>query len=192
MQTEIDHPDIESTISKQIESAEWYAIRTHQESRVEQELSPNFEELFYPKEIRTTEGKRKVTRAIIPHVMFVKTTLDKIQSLERQGREHPEMYARFWVYRYPKDQRMQVIPKNSINLLKLLTANDSTKCEIFRKEDFKENQQVRVKGGPFEGYTGYVQRIRKNKHVLVKIEGICMVVLPFIHPDLLEVIEPTD
>ena len=47
-------------------------------------------------------------------------------------------------------------------------------------------------GGPYKGYEGYVQRVRKNKHVIVKIEGVCMVILPFIHPDLLQPVSDND
>ena len=48
---------------------------------------------------------------------------------------------------------------------------------------------MRVIGGQFKGYEGHVQRVKKNKHVIVKIEGVCLVMLPFIHPDLLEPID---
>ena len=82
-----------------------------------------------------------------------------------------------------------VTPARSIDLLRLTTSADTSGCEIYNNRNFKENEHVRVTGGPYQGMEGYVQRVRKNKHVIVKIEGICMVMLPFIHPDLLERIE---
>ena len=164
---------------------EWFAIKTRQDFRAETALTPICEEVLFPKETIKVQGKRDRVRAAIPHVLFIKTTRTKALELEKQGREHPESSVPFWIYRYPKDNEIQIISQSSIHLLKLLTAEDTTKCEIFNKKDFKENQHVRITGGRFEGYTGYVVRVQKNKHVVVKIEGICLVMLPFIHPDFL-------
>lgn len=167
------------------EKAEWFAIKTRLDKRAEEELAPVSEEVLFPKETVVGRGGKKRERAIIPRVLFVHTTRSKLLRLESEGREHPEWSVPFWIYRYPKDRQIQVISPDSIRLLRLLTADDTTRCEIFNKKDFKENQHVLVTGGPFKGYEGYVQRVRKNKHVIVKIEGVCLVMLPFIHPDLL-------
>lgn len=165
---------------------EWFAIKTRQDFRAEEELSPLCEEVLFPKEIISVSGKRNRVKAVIPRVLFIRTQRKEALELEKRGREHPELSVPFWIYRYPNDDSIQVIPQSSINLLRLLTADDTTRCEIFSKSDFSVNQRVRVTGGYFEGCEGYVQRVRKNKHVIVRIEGVCMVMLPFIHPDLLE------
>ncbi len=181
-----------------VDPTEWFAIKTRQDFKAEEFLKPLCEEVYFPTETVITEAKapadksptkKKRERAIIPRVLFIKTTEDNAIQLERAGRAHPELSVPFWIYRYPTDNRIQVIPESSIRLLKLLTANDTTRCEVFTKKDFRENQRVRVTGGPFKGYEGFVQRVRKNKHVVVKIEGVCMVLLPFIHPDLLQAVE---
>ncbi|MDE6397184.1 MAG: hypothetical protein K2K84_07925, partial [Muribaculaceae bacterium] len=164
---------------------EWFAIRTRRESRAEKELAEKCDEVFFPKQTVAREGAKPRESAVIPHVIFVRTDRDTLTNLERQGREHPESVVPFWIYRHPGDNAVRSIPQSSIDLLRLLTADDSTRCEIFTKTDFKENQRVRVIAGPFEGYEGFVQRVKKNKHVVVRIEGICLVLLPFIHPDLL-------
>ncbi len=154
----------------------------------EEILSGKCDAVYFPKEeIRTPSGAIR-TRAIIPHVLFIKTTHENALSLELRSRQGDENIVPFWIYRYVKDGDIQVITESQIKILQLLTANDSTKCEIFNRTDFRKGQYVRVTGGFYEGQEGYVQRVKKNKHVVVKIEGICMVLLPFIHPDLLEVI----
>ncbi len=173
------------TMTQQYNHSEWFAIKTRQDFRAEEELTPLCEEVLFPKDDLKVPGKRNRVKAIIPRVLFIRTTREQALELEMKGREHPELSVPFWIYRYPKDNRIQVIPQSSINLLRLLTADDTTRCEIFNKKDFKENQRVKVTGGPFQGYEGSVVRVKKNKHVIVKIEGICMVMLPFIHPDLL-------
>ena len=169
-----------------IQKSQWFAIKTAQDFKAEVFFSNKCDEVFFPKEHMIVHGKRERIKAVIPHVLFVKTSCEKILSLEELGRKHPEQSIPFWIYRYPKDQAIQVISQKSIDLLKLLTFEDTTHCKIYTGHEFKEKELVRVTGGVYEGCEGYVQRVKKNKHVIVKIEGVCMVILPFIHPDLLQ------
>lgn len=168
---------------------EWFAIKTRRDFRAEEVLRPLCEEVFFPKETISVPGRRPRERAVIPHVLFIRTTRENALRLERLGGKAPEIAVSFWIYRYPTDNRIQVIPQSSIDLLRLITSDDTSKCEIFNKTDFRENAHVRIIGGKYEGYEGYVQRVKKNKHVIVRIEGVCLVMLPFIHPDLLEQID---
>ena len=171
------------------EKSEWFAIKTRQDFRAEAELSPILDDVLLPKETIREHGKKNRQKAIIPRVLFIKTTRSRALELEKQGREHPERSVPFWIYRYPKDNHIQAVSEGSIHLLRLLTTDDKTRCEIFTKADFKANQRVRITGGDFEGYTGHVVRVKKNRHVVVQIEGICLVLLPFIHPDFLKQID---
>ena len=45
---------------------------------------------------------------------------------------------------------------------------------------------VRVTEGPFRGAEGYVKRIRRDRRLLVSIEGIVAVATAFIEPQFLE------
>ncbi len=164
---------------------EWFAIKTRQDFRAEEQLAPVCDDILFPKETVKVPGRKDRLKAVIPHLLFIRTTRQHALELEKKGREHPELSVPFWIYRYPRDNRIQSVSPNSIHLIRLLTASDTTKCEVYNKTDFKENQYVQITGGPFQGYKGYVVRVQKNKHVIVKIEGICMVMLPFIHPDYL-------
>ena len=172
-----------------MDESNWFAIKTRRDFYAEESLRPVCDEVFFPTHIvREPSGVKRV-KAIIPRVLFIKTSARNALALETAGRTDPAAPVRFWTYRYPDSKDIQIISSSQINILKLLTAEDSTRCEIFNKRDFHEGQRVRITGGEFEGYEGYVQRVKKNKHVIVKIEGICLVMLPFIHPDLLEPID---
>lgn len=164
----------------------WYAIRTKHDSKAEQQLAEVCEEVFFPKEEKRTSAGVLQTRAVIPHVLFIKTSPERAMALETESRRIDSRLVPFWIYRYSRNESIQIITGQQINLLKLLTANNAAKCEIFSKTDFRRGQPVKITGGIFEGYKGTVQRVRKNRHVVVEIEGICLVMLPFIHPDLLE------
>lgn len=167
----------------------WFAIKTRQDFKAETYMAEKCREVFFPKETVRLPDKKLRLKAVIPHVLFVRTTRDNLMRLEDEGRRHPESSLPFWVYRYPENNHLQTIPSHSIELLRLLTAEDSSKCRIYTVRDFKIKEKVRVTGGIYKGYEGFVKRIAKNRHVVVAIEGVCLVILPFIHPDLLERIE---
>lgn len=168
----------------------WYAIRTHKDFEARRVLEEYCADVFLPTEdVKVPSTGRTRTRAVIPHVLFIKTTSKEALDLEKRGRDINDRMMPFWIYRYHKEGEIQKISEEEIRLIRLLTSNDTAKCEVFNKEGFKKGQHVRITGGQFEGYTGYVQRVKKNMHVVVEIQGICAVMLPFIHPDLLEIIE---
>ncbi len=168
----------------------WYAIRTHKDFEARRVLSEYCDDVFLPtEEVKIPSTGRTRTRAVIPHVLFIKTTPSEALSLEKRGRDINDRMIQFWIYRYQKEGEIQKITEEEIRLIKLLTSNDTAKCEVFNKEGFQKGQHVRITGGQFAGYTGYVQRVKKNMHVVVEIQGICAVMLPFIHPDLLEIID---
>lgn len=167
------------------QDSNWYAIRARRDFMAETVLAAECEEVFFPKKRVLTPSGTIRTRAIIPHVLFIKTTRGHALELERKSRKMVDQLVPFWIYRYVKGEDIQIIRREQINLIRLLTANDTTRCEIFNKKDFKRGETVRITGGMYEGYMGVVQRVHKNKHVVVEIQGICMIMLPFIHPDLL-------
>ena len=168
------------------EDAAWFAIRTQKDFQVARILKDVVDDVFFPTEqVRSDTGHTRV-RAIIPHVLFIRTTPSMALEIESRGRRIDDAMPPLWVYRYRRGDNIQRISDSEIALLRLLTATDSTRCEIYRKTDFEPGQMVRVASGPFAGYTGSVQRVKRNRHVVVRIEGICAVLLPFIHPDLLQ------
>lgn len=183
------YPYLPRQTMNQTADTQWYAIRTRNETRAEEILGRECAEVYCPKEeIRTPEGKTR-TRVLLPRVLFIRTTRRHALELEEQSRRIDSGIPPFWIYRYIKGEEIQPIGEAQIHLLHLLTAPEPEKCEIFTKTDFRPGALVRVTGGPYKGNVGTVQRVRKNKHVIVRIEGICMIMLPFIHPDLLEVVE---
>lgn len=171
------------------DTSRWFAIKTRQDFKAERVLSKVCEDVFFPKEsIKLDNGKSRI-KAIIPHVLFIKTSRNIALALEADGRKNIPSSIPMWIYRYPHENEIQIIPERSIHLLRLLTAEDTTKCRIYTVKDFKVKQRVRVIGGAYKGYEGFIKRIEKNKHVIVSIEGVCMVILPYIHPELLEAID---
>lgn len=168
------------------ESTGWYAIKTTREFTAEQQLSGECDAVFMPKEMVVTKSGARRMRNLIPHVLFIRTSHQKALDLERRSRQIDDPLTPFWIYRYASGEDIQRISDSQIRIVRLLTAQDQSQCEIFTKADFHKGQYVRVIGGFYKGYEGYVQRVKKNRHVVIEIQGICMIMLPYIHPDLLE------
>lgn len=169
-----------------IHKSYWFAVKTQKEFEAEKLLSEECDEVFLPKEkVELSSGVMRI-RPIIPRLLFIRQTPVKVLEIEERGRSLTDRMVPLWVYRYEKGGNIQPITDEEIRLVKLLTASDTTKCEVYGKGDFKKGQHVRITGGSFAGYTGHVQRINKNKHVVVELTGLCAIALPFIHPDLLQ------
>lgn len=182
-QEEEEYRDVNKT--EQNSHSEWFAIKTMQDFKAEKALSPKCEDVFFPTvAVKMPNGTNR-RRALIPHVLFIKATKEVALELEREGRMASLSSIPFWIFRYPKNPEIQAIPQKSIDLLKLLTIDDCFDCRVYNPTEFVSGDRVKVIGGLYKGYEGFVKRIDRNRRVVVEIEGICMVILPFIHPDLL-------
>lgn len=85
----------------------------------------------------------------------------------------------------------EAIPDCQMEAFRLITSHGSEGLEFFSADDisrFATGCKVRVTDGPFKGAVGYVKRIKRNRRLLVAIEGIVAVVSAYIDPRLLEAI----
>lgn len=165
----------------------WYAIKTPKVFEAERCLGQLCEAVYLPKErVRHADGRADSVRAIIPKLMFIRMTETDALDLESRSQDAANHIVSFRIYRNIARTRIQPIADTEIALMRLLTSEGPDRCEIYRKDNIREGDRIRVIAGAFEGYEGYARRIRKNKHVVVEIQGICAIALPYIHPDLLE------
>lgn len=171
---------------KEEESRHWYAIKTMRPFRLAEKIGEREIATYLPVTIEKREDGSVRKKPVIPKLLFMHTEATTAISLESEARKELSPLPPFWIYRYRRGDNIQPIPDREFRLFRLLTAEDDTRCEVYRKEEFKVGDRLRVTGGPFAGYEGYARRIRRNKHIVVEIEGLCAIALPFIHPDLLE------
>lgn len=171
------------------EQSHWYAIKTRSEASTQAYLKSMCRAVYIPTlRIHTADNSSQTSlRSAAPNLIFIQTTEAKAIRLEKESHSECRKTPPFWIYRHPGSDKIQPISAEEFNLFRLLTTNDpAVQCEIYCKTDFHIGQHVRVTAGPFAGYTGYTRRIRNNKHVVVEIEGLCAIALPFIHPSLLQ------
>jgi transcription antitermination factor NusG len=85
-------------------------------------------------------------------------------------------------------QRPSVIPDKEMGIFKLVCTSGAEGLEFFADEDmtrYKQGDRVRVLEGPLKGAEGYIRRIRKDRRLLVAIEGFIAVATSFIPPQFL-------
>ncbi len=167
-------------------SKAWYALKVSRPFEAQGRLKERGVETYLPVEMVKREDGSMRRYPLVPKLLFIRTTRENGENLEAESRVEGSGLPSFWIYRYHRGGEIQPIRDEEMRLFRLLTADDPLRCEVYHKAEFRIGDRLRVTGGPFAGYEGYARRIRKNKHIVVEIEGVCAIALPFIHPDLLE------
>ena len=90
-------------------------------------------------------------------------------------------------------QAPAVIPDSQMKMFRMVCDSGADGLEFFSDENivnFKKGDKVRVTmEGPLNGVEGYVKRIRKDRRLLVAIEGFVAVATSFIPPKYLEKVD---
>ena len=100
-----------------------------------------------------------------------------------------------FVYRMADRKRPSVIPDKEMAVFRMVCSSGADGLEFFCDEDmtrYRKGDRVRVLDGPLKGAEGYVRRIRKDRRLLVCIEGFIAVATSYIPPQLLEKVKEDD
>lgn len=96
---------------------------------------------------------------------------------------------RGFIYKNAERKAYAVIPDSQMKIFRLVADSGASGLEFFADDDitrFKKGDKVRVKEGLLKGAEGYIKRIRKDRRLLVSIDGIIAVATSYIPPDQLE------
>ena len=84
-----------------------------------------------------------------------------------------------------------VIPERQMAIFRMVASSGADGLEFFSDESitrYRQGDRVRVKEGPLKGAEGYIKRIRKDRRLLVAIEGFVAVATSYIPPQFLETV----
>ena len=173
----------------------WFPMRvTYQrEMKVKAELDRLGVENFVPMRYRIAEsqndGETELQRELVPainNLIFVRSSKERISELKMTNevleplrymmdgtasREHAIMTVR--------DREME-------NFMRVASVTDDN--VMFLDEETvvgKEAKHVEIMGGPFEGVTGVIRRVKRCKRVCVEIEGVASVAIAYVPVGLL-------
>lgn len=174
----------------------WFPMRvTYQrEMKVMAELDRLGIECFIPMKYQFTESRKQgdaeLRKEFVPainNLIFVRSTQERISELKASNEVLEPL-------RYMIDQTalephtiMTVPDKQMENFMRVASVTDDS--VMFLDETTivgKEGKRVQIMGGPFEGVTGVIRRVKRCKRVVVELEGIASVAIAFVPVGLLK------
>ena len=120
---------------------------------------------------------------IVSSLLFVRAPQDRLKEIEDSVKE------KGFVYKTADRKTCAVIPDKQMAMFQLVCSSGAEGLEFFADDDltrYKAGDKVRVLEGPLKGAEGYIKRIRKDRRLLVSIEGFIAVATSFIPPQFLE------
>ena len=120
---------------------------------------------------------------VVTSLLFVRAAEGDIPWIRNQ------LEGKGFVYMTADRKRPSVIPDRQMAMFRLVASSGEDGLEFFSDERLVNDAQgdrVRVKEGPLKGAEGYIKRIRRDRRLLVAIEGFVAVATSFIPPELLE------
>lgn len=129
---------------------------------------------------------------IITSLIFVRAEETDLPSLEKALKEEGSNNTKGFIYKNALRKEYARIPDNQMTAFRLVTARGSEGLEFHSEDSFtryREGTRVRVTEGPFKGAEGYIKRIKRDRRLLVNVEGIVAVVASYIEPQYLEIVK---
>ena len=120
---------------------------------------------------------------VVSSLLFVRAPQERLPEVDACVKE------KGFVYRTADRKTEAVIPDKQMAMFQLVCSSGAEGLEFFADEDmtrYKTGDKVRVLEGPLKGAEGYIKRIRKDRRLLVAIEGFIAVASSFIPPQFLE------
>ena len=88
-----------------------------------------------------------------------------------------------FVYLTPDRRKASPIPDREMTMFRLAVNSGMTGLGFYSDEEFtryRTGDRVRVKEGPLAGLEGYIKRIKKDRRLLVSVEGVIAVAMSYI------------
>lgn len=121
--------------------------------------------------------------ALVPNLLFVKTTAEHLNEIKRLSKNRGSAYC------YPGTYVPAPISDNDMEIFMLVAKKGANRLE---QVDFPidKGDRVRVTDGIFKGAEGYIRRVHGSRRLVVAIEGVVAVAVTHIPRQFLEKINP--
>jgi hypothetical protein len=120
---------------------------------------------------------------VVSSLLFVRAPKDRLKEIETCIKD------KGFIYKTADRETFAVIPDKQMAMFQLVCSSGAEGLDFFADDDltrYKAGDKVRVLEGPLKGAEGYIKRIRKDRRLLVSIEGFIAVATSFIPPQFLE------
>ena len=179
-----------------MEHLEWFPMRVtyHRELKMKQYLDGLDIENFVPMHyeiVNTRQGRRRMLTPAIHNLIFVRTTHERLTELKMTRKEFEPLRYMMSISRHGDTPKtiLRVPDKEMENFMRVASTQDES-LQYLDYQDFigKEGKHVKINEGTFAGVEGVIKRIKKNKHVVVQIEGVAAIAIAFVPSKYLSII----
>lgn len=150
----------------------WYAakVRYNRTRPVREQLTADRVKYFVPE--------------IIGSLVFLQASDDYLARFEQDN------FSRLWLYRDPLTRKPSPIPDREMEVFMFVCSAGRQGLTYLGddKPEYHQGDRVRVTDGPFKGAEGHIKRIKKDRRLVVSINGVAAIATTYIHPQFLETI----
>lgn len=166
----------------------WFAMRaTYRRGKNARELlDKEGIECFVPMRYETRMSRGKMKRELVPviqNLMFVHAAPMVIQEIKSRAD-----YLQYIVNARTGEKIL--VPEDQMRRFIAVAGTYDEQLLWFKPEEvhLAKGTRVRITGGPFEGQEGVFVKVRgaRDRRVVVEIQGVIVVAMATIHPDLIE------
>lgn len=128
------------------------------------------------------DGLETYVQKIIPSLLFVRCTRQQILGLRRR------FSGMLSIYSDTSGSTPCTIPDNQMSVFMLVTSNGVDGIDYLGEDrpEYHTGDRVRVTAGIFQGAEGHVKRIRRDRKLIISIDGVAAVAIAHIPMQLLE------
>ena len=169
----------------------WYPMRVtyHRELKIKEQLDLMGIENFVPMHYDLTnssEGPRKTLVPAIHNLIFVHASQEVLTHLKMHRKEFDPMR---YITKTSSDghKNLLYVPDRQMeDFIRIASAQDDHIIFLDTRDSTNMGRRVRITAGRFKGVEGVIKRIKKNKYVLIQIDGVAAVAITYVPSDCLE------
>ena len=185
--------EVRTVIKKGREVPVWYPLRVtyNRELKVKEDLDARGVTNFVPMQYRREERGGVMVKRLVPSIHnLISVKMKPSEMIEyRKTTDLPVRY----IMNREKHIPITVPDREMENFIKVAgTYNEKLIYLNPDPGDFSEGERVRIIGGEFEGAEGIFVRIKRDRRVLINIQGVVAVATTHVHLSMLEKITDPD
>ena len=152
-------------------------------------------ECFIPMHYEMEEKEGSSRSKLVPaihNLIFVHSTQEAITDLKMSEKEFSSI--RYMMRRQGEGGGVVTVPDCEMdNFIRVASVEDRDVFFLENREGLsKVGRKVRITAGRFKDVVGVVKRIKRNRHVVVQIEGIAAVAITYIPAEFLEEVKENE
>ena len=185
---------------------QWYALKVFYNKvfDIEKALRKEHLEVYFPtrkEQVRgsglsrvddtSTRYERISDKVVFRRIPVVNSLLFVRAAEEEIKRVQTLVYGYALVYYNAERSAPAVIPDREMAIFRMVAESGADGLQFFSDEsivNFRQGNKVRVTAGPLKGAEGYIKRIKRDRRLLVAIEGFVAVATSYIPPEMLEIV----